>query len=347
MFNGQLAYKNPVKRYEELRIRIESFIDDESKDNFNDLILETHSFQKSKCQLIRNYAATYCANPKSWQEVAPIPTEAFKSTNLISFPETRISKTFLTSGTTGDTRGKHHFIDTSIYEKSILTSWKNLNLPNLPIVCLSQSPAINCQSSLIHMFGTLNGKFLIGSSGQIDTVKINSFLKNNRRPFILTGTALAFLYLMEELSGIQLELPKGSWIMETGGYKGSNRRISKKDFYSMIRNNFNLPEERIINEYSMTELSSQFYSRGLNSTHKSTHWLKARVLKPGTKSEVEDGERGILSIYDLANLGSSIGIMTGDIAIKRGSEFELIGRNENLEPRGCSRTAETYLSSHN
>ena len=57
MFNGQLAYKNPVKRYEELRIRIESFIDDESNGNFNDLILETHSFQRSTCQLIHNYAA--------------------------------------------------------------------------------------------------------------------------------------------------------------------------------------------------------------------------------------------------------------------------------------------------
>lgn len=322
-------------------------MDDESKDNFNDLILETHSFQRNKCQLIRNYAATYCSSPETWQEVAPIPTEVFKNTSLISFPEKRISKTFLTSGTTGDTRGKHHFVDTSIYEKSILTSWKILDLPRLPIVCLSQSPTINCQSSLIHMFGTLNGKFLIGSSGHLDKVKINFFLKNSNRPFILAGTALAFLYLMEEQSGIQLELPKGSWIMETGGYKGSNRRIIKKDFYSMIRNNFNLPEERIINEYSMTELSSQFYSRGLNSTHKSTHWLKARVLKPGTKSEVEDGERGILSIYDLANLGSSIGIMTGDIAIRRGSEFELIGRNENLEPRGCSRAADRHLSSHN
>lgn len=336
-----------MKRYEELKIRIESFIDDESKDNFNDLILETHSFQRSTCQLIHNYADNYCSNPETWHEVAPIPTEAFKNTNLISFPETRISKTFLTSGTTGDTRGKHHFVDTSIYEKSILTSWKNLNLPNLPIVCLSQSPITNCQSSLIHMFGTLNGKFLIGSSGHLDEVKINSFLKNSKRPFILAGTALAFLYLMEEPSGIQLELPEGSWIMETGGYKGSNRRIRKKDFYSMIRNNFNVSEERIINEYSMTELSSQFYSIGLNSTHKSTHWLKARILKPGTKSEVEDGERGILSIYDLANLGSSIGIMTGDIAIRRGSEFELIGRNENLEPRGCSRAAERFLSSHN
>ena len=87
-----------MKRYEELKTRIESFIDDESKDNFNDLILETHSFQRSTCQLIHNYADNYCSNPETWHEVAPIPTEALKNTNLITFPEKRISKTFLTSG---------------------------------------------------------------------------------------------------------------------------------------------------------------------------------------------------------------------------------------------------------
>ena len=337
-----------MKRFKELSIRIKSFIDDESNGDFNDLILETHSFQKSKCQVINTYANQYCQYPKKWQDVAPIPTEAFKNIEkIISFPEENISKTFLTSGTTTETRGRHHFMDTSIYEKSILTSWQNLKLPNLPVISLSQSPTINSESSLIHMFGVLKAKFLIGSSGEIDAIKINSFLQNSKRPFILAGTALAFLHLIQNSLGIKLELPKGSWAMETGGYKGTKTKITKKYFYSMISNNFHLPMERIINEYSMTELSSQFYSKGIDSTHKSPHWLKTRIVKPGTKIEVEDGEKGVLSIYDLANLGSSISIMTGDIAIKRKSNFELVGRNENLEPRGCSRATEEILSSHN
>ena len=97
----------------------------------------------------------------------------------------------------------------------------------------------------------------------------------------------------------------------------------------------------------MTELSSQFYSNGLNRTHKSAHWLKTRVVTPGQNDEVADGEKGLLAIYDLANLGSSVAIMTGDVAIKRGKDFELIGRDENLTPRGCSLAAEELISRHN
>ena len=39
--------------------------------------------------------------------------------------------------------------------------------------------------------------------------------------------------------------------------------------------------------------------------------------------------------------------MSGDVAIKRGEDFELIGRDENLTPRGCSLAAEELISRHN
>ena len=45
----------------------------------------------------------------------------------------------------------------------------------------------------------------------------------------------------------------------------------------------------------MTELSSQFYSNGLNQTHKSAHWLKAtKLLFQDKITEVQDGEKGII-----------------------------------------------------
>jgi len=39
--------------------------------------------------------------------------------------------------------------------------------------------------------------------------------------------------------------------------------------------------------------------------------------------------------------------MTGDVAIKRGKDFELVGRDDKLPPRGCSLVAEESISSHN
>ena len=335
-----------MKSYEELQKRIESFIDEDSNETFNELILEAHEFQKRNCQTLKNYTDQNCKNPQSWKEITPIPTEAFKSAKIISFPEKRISKTFLTSGTTGDSKGQHHFLETSLYEKSILATWKKLNLPKLPLICLTQSHECNNKSSLIHMFKTLNGKYLINSSGEINFEKMNSFFKHNNSPIVFAGTALAFLELIKKSSNINIELPKGSWVLETGGYKGMKKSVNKDTFYAEISELFNLPIDKIINEYSMTELSSQFYSFGLNHTHKSAHWLKAKVVIPGKNTEAQDGEKGILAIYDLANLGSSVAIMTGDIAIKKGNEFELVGRDETLTPRGCSLAAEELISRH-
>ena len=337
-----------MKSYEELKEKITLFIDEESKETFDELILEVHDFQKKNCEILRKYTDLHCKSPNTWREIIPIPTEAFKNTEkLISFPEKNITQTFLTSGTTGTVQGQHHFFDTSIYEKSVLATWNKLNLPKLPLICLTQSPKVNKTSSLIHMFNTLGGKYLINSSGKININKINFFLTKINHPIILSGTALAFLYLLENSNQPEVKLPSNSWILETGGYKGKKTTITKNSFYSKISENFCIPTDNIINEYSMTELSSQFYSNGLKRTHKSAHWLKTRVVIPGQNDEVADGEKGLLAIYDLANLGSSVAIMTGDVAIKRGEDFELIGRDENLIPRGCSLAAEESISRHN
>ena len=334
-----------MNTYTSIESQILSFIDNENSGNFEELIIQAHLFQKQNCPALRNYCESVCKEPSSWQDIPPLPTEAFKNSKkpIISFPEVQISSTFLTSGTTGEMRGSHHFRTLKLYEKSIRSAWSNLELPNLPMICLTQSSISSPDSSLIHMLSTLGGKFLINSSGHLNHSKLKLVIKKSNRPLILAGTALAFLHLFESENDV-LKLPENSWVMETGGYKGSGREIRKKDFYTMINEKLNVPINYIINEYSMTELSSQFYSIGMHAIHKGCHWVRARVLKPGTHEEVHDQEIGLLSIYDLANLGSSISIMTNDLAKRKGNTFELLGRDKNSAPRGCSRTADEMLS---
>ena len=56
----------------------------------------------------------------------------------------------------------------------------------------------------------------------------------------------------------------------------------------------------------------------------------------GRLEGVRDGETGLLRIFDLANLFSAMAIQTEDLAIRRGDGFELLGRAELAETRGCS-----------
>lgn len=335
-----------MSEYSQLEARVLEFIEDGDAASFDVLALEIHAFQKSQCAPLRAYCESMNAAPQNWREIPAVPTEAFKNPTLpiTSFPVTEATKTFLTSGTSGESRGAHHFKSTAIYEQSVKQSWQQLDLPTLPLICLSQPPAIAGDSSLVHMFATLGGRFAIGSDGVLDPQKLATLIKASSKPILLAGTALAFLNLFESGHEIPI-LPEGSWTLETGGYKGSGREVSKADLYALFEQHLGLPPDRVINEYGMTELSTPFYTHGLGRPHRAPHWLRAQVIEPGTDTAAPDGESGVLSICDLANLGSSIGIMTRDLAIRRGDTFELIGRDPAAIPRGCSRSADEMLSS--
>jgi hypothetical protein len=132
--------------------------------------------------------------------------------------------------------------------------------------------------------------------------------------------------------------------METGGYKGTGRTLTKEALYAQFQTSLGLAPNAILNEYSMTELSSQWYTHGLNRPHFGPPWARSLVISPETGREVADGETGTVRLIDLANLGSVIAIQTQDLAIRRGHGFQLIGRDPAAIPRGCSRTADEELT---
>ena len=49
-----------------------------------------------------------------------------------------------------------------------------------------------------------------------------------------------------------------------------------------------------------------------------------------------EGETGLLRIFDLANVCSVLAVQTEDLAIRSEDGFELVGRAQLAEPRGCS-----------
>ena len=152
------------------------------------------------------------------------------------------------------------------------------------------------------------------------------------------------MHLLDHLDAAALEfqLPSGSAAMETGGYKGRSRKVSKVDLQRAITDRLGIPARRILSEYGMCELSSQAYDGKLGQanaaprTFRFPPWARARVLSPETMQEVALGQAGLLQVTDLANAGSVLSLLTGDLAKRRDDGFELLGRAEPAEPRGCS-----------
>lgn len=174
---------------------------------------------------------------------------------------------------------------------------------------------------------------------------------------------------------LQFKLPGGSRTMETGGYKNRSRVLPKTELHTLIAQRLGVSRENIICEYGMSELSSQAYDNvtgdawqvtrdgngprhaslacrtdlprrnvgeaGAQRRRVTRHfhfppWAQAQIISPETGREVAEGETGLIRVFDLANVFSVAAVQTEDLGIRHGEGFELIGRTQLAEPRGCS-----------
>jgi hypothetical protein len=163
----------------------------------------------------------------------------------------------------------------------------------------------------------------------------------------LLGTAFNFVHLLDHLTERRqsYELPAGSRVLETGGYKGRSRSMPKETLHGLLAGRLGVPADRIVCEYGMSELSSQAYDSAIGPSRITFHasrvfhfppWARARIVSPETGREVAEGETGLIQVFDLANAWSVLAIQTEDLGVRRGRGFELLGRATAAEPRGCS-----------
>ncbi len=141
--------------------------------------------------------------------------------------------------------------------------------------------------------------------------------------------------------------------METGGFKGRSREVSREDLFRLFDEYLLLPPGRVVNEYGMTELGVQFYDDTLCNPQSATRnvksvppWSRVLIVDPATGSEVNVGERGLIRVYDLTNRSSVMAIQTEDIGIRVGDGFEVLGRAVGAEARGCSIAADEFLAAN-
>lgn len=331
-----------IDEYHALEARVFVSLHDFLEEEFNALALDIHAFQRKHSAPFARWCDTL-PEPKTWRDIPAVPQAMFKRFRFSCFPEKLTPVTFRTSGTTGETRGEHHFSDTALYEASILAGWQRLRLPKLPALFLAQMPDEVPDSSLTHMFGVLAGRATGRCKFEMRADADAMRKLAARGPCAIFGTALAFLALFERMENECVHLPRGSFAFETGGYKGSGRDIPKADLYAQFLTHLGLRADSVWNEYGMTELSSQAYSRGLGRPHTAPPWLRALVVSPETGAEVNVNEPGVLRLFDLANVGSVLAIQTADLAVRRADGFELLGRDPAAIPRGCSRRADEIL----
>lgn len=313
-----------------------------SEEEFNRLALRLFQVQRqlnpAYSRLVQNHTA-----PIRWQEIPPVPTVAFKELEMTSLSKAERTHSFFSSGTTQQDRSRHFHsaLSISLYEESAL-AWFNQNfasVEDIRWVFLTPPVAQAPNSSLVHMFATIAGQQSDAHFvGELDsegawTLDLGRHLESDK-PVALLGTAFLFVHLLDGLTN-PVRLPAGSWVLETGGYKGRSREVPKSALRRLITERLGIPGDRIFGEYGMSELSSQGYDRA-DGRFRFPHWARALIISPETGREAAVGEPGLIRIFDLANIWSVMAVQTEDIGIQHNDGIELCGRAPQIQARGCS-----------
>jgi len=309
-----------------------------NEDEFNSIALEVFEFQYKNIPVYKKYVDLIKSKSKSinhFKEIPFLPIDFFKNNKIIA-DNSKIEKTFLSSGTSNTIRSKHFVKDLELYEQSFSAGFKYFysDPKEWTILALLPSYLDQGDSSLIYMVNKFINKSENPESNYINydlNVLKNLILKLKDKNVLLIGVSYALLEL-SELDSLNLE----NWVvMETGGMKGRRKEMVRQELHQQLKKAFNV--DAIHSEYGMTELLSQAYSKK-NGLFETPPWMKFIIRDfedPYSLAKINSS--GGINIIDLANIYSCSFIETQDIGkeVEKDS-FEILGRFDQSEVRGCN-----------
>lgn len=338
--------------------------DEAGEADFNALALRLFAHQFQHNAAFQKFCQQRGRTPrtvKSWREIPAVPINGFKDLTLSCVPTEQCERVFQTSGTTrGDVKGRHWHPALAVYDLSMTRNFRARFMAGrerMRMGILFPDEQLMPNSSLahylalaLHHFGTSDSRNYLDSAGlQLDALCVTlDQVQKSGEPLALLGASYSFVHLMDALlaRGLSFQLPAGSRLLDTGGFKGQSREMDMDAFYDGLSTTFGVPRSACINMYGMTELSTQFYDAGnavLPAVKSGPHWIRTRVLDPLTGQEMPAGERGILAHTDLGNINSVTTILTEDVGVAVDGGFLLLGRAQGAQAKGCSLAVDEFL----
>jgi hypothetical protein len=307
---------------------------------------------------------------RDWAELPAVPADAFRLGRVACFAESEDCVRFQTSGTTGGA-GVHALRTLDTYRELSL-AWGRRHLfgssaARATVLALAAPFEPERRSSLGFMMQEFMREFDARSSsgqgpfeplepgrwllepGALDVRGLERGVARAERSgerVVLLATSFALSWLLEALAGSRCPLPAGSVVMQTGGFKGHVRTLDDAALAAALCTALDLQPARLIGEYGMTELSSQLYDGGYGqgpggqSVFVEPPWLRVTPVDPITLAPVAEGEVGLARFTDLANVDSSLVVLTQDQVRRVPGGLVLLGRRPVASLRGCSLAAE-------
>jgi hypothetical protein len=308
--------------------------------SFENIALQLYRIQASENPIYKafvNNLGFSDKQPTNLREIPFMPISFFKN-HIVKTGAWPAETEFTTSGTTGQTTGRHQVYDLGFYLQHAERCFNHFfgKLTDYHFLALLPSYLERENSSLVAMIdhfikqskSSYSGFYLHNTEQLLQDLKA---LRNDSRKCILWGVTFALLDLAET------ERPDLSHclIFETGGMKGRRKEITRNELHTILRNGLGV--QNIYSEYGMTELLSQSYTKGQERFY-CPPWMKiiGREITDPLQKGLLDETSGI-NVIDLANWHSIAFIETEDLGkVYPNGSFEVMGRIDNSDIRGCN-----------
>lgn len=315
-----------------------------SPGEFERMALEIFRFQALHNPVYEKFLELIKCKPEgvtSNSQIPFLPIEFFKTHDILAVkPRTSNLKqiTFTSSGTSGQEVSKHIVTDISVYDKSFRRGFELFYGPVKDYCVLALLPSYLERegSSLVYMMDALikesghpqSGFYLHNHDALL---KVLTELRVNAQKTLLIGVTYALLDFDETHA---INFPE-LIVMETGGMKGKREEMIRADVHEQLKKGFGV--SHIHSEYGMTELLSQAYSKG-DGIFQTPPWMKIIIHQQHDLfTEAGEGQTGVISVIDLANIYSCSFITTQDVGRKHtDGSFEVLGRTDFSDLRGCN-----------
>jgi hypothetical protein len=331
---------NKRSSYTDIATRIFDF----NISGFESLAIEIFQFQYTNNSIYRQFADALrvdAAGVKTLEQIPFLPVNFFKTHRIQStLFEPRVI--FESSGTTQTINSRHYVKDISLYTQSFLKGFEQFygDPGSYCIIGLLPSYLERRHSSLVMMVDELIRQSKHNKSGfylnEYDQLAgVLQELERDAQKTLLIGVTFALLDFAEA-HPIPL---KHTIVMETGGMKGRKTEMTRQEVHAFLKKAFQLPY--IHSEYGMTELLSQAYSKRDGIFH-CPKWMRILLRNEDDPLEIIsppgiNGRSGVINIIDLANIYSCSFIATEDAGrLYADGSFEILGRIDNSDIRGCS-----------
>jgi hypothetical protein len=312
-----------------------------NEQSFENIALQMYRYQASENPLYKAYINNLGLSgkePRSVFEIPFMPVSFFKSHTIKTGAWTENAR-FSTSGTTGQAAGIHHVRNLDFYLKHAEKCFNQFfgKLTDYHFLALLPSYLERKNSSLVAMIdhfikgsqSPFSGFYLHNTEQLLQD--LNVLKKDSSRKVILWGVSFALLDLAET---VKPDL-NHCVVFETGGMKGRRKEIIRHELHNALREGLHVKD--IYSEYGMTELLSQAYSNGFDRFF-CPPWMQIlgrEITDPIQKGLLE--ETSGINVIDLANWHSIAFIETEDLGkVYRDGSFEILGRMDNSDVRGCN-----------